>query len=238
MLLLFDIDGTLLDTGGAGGAALLDAVEELHGVAREDCPPLELAGATDGGITLDIFNRLGLRHEPDEIERYHERYLAHLARRLAEPAFAGRLLPGVQELLGSLAAMEDAHLGLLTGNLRRGATMKLRRFGIEHYFADGAFGDDAVDRNLLGPVARRRMEAASGRPFSLHEIIVIGDTPKDIACAHALGARCLALTTGKPTREDLTPHGPWMVLDDLADPALPRILLQSCRSPRPVPMPA
>ena len=236
MLLLFDIDGTLLDTGGAGGAALLDAVEEIHGVGREDFPPLELAGATDGGITRDIFERLGARHEPGEVERYHECYLAHLARRLAEPAFAGRLLPGVRELLRSLAAMDDVHLGLLTGNLRRGADLKLRRFDIEHYFADGAFGDDAVDRNHLGPVARRRMEAAAGRCFGLHEIIVIGDTPKDIACAHALGARCLALTTGKPAREDLAPHAPWMLLDDLADPALPRILLQSCRSPLPVPM--
>lgn len=236
MLVLFDIDGTLLDTGGAGGAALLDAVEELHGVAREDFPPLELAGATDGGITRDIFARLGVRHERREIERYHECYLAHLERRLGEPSFPGRLLPGVRGLLESLAGLEEAHLGLLTGNLRRGADLKLQRFGIAHHFRDGAFGDDAEDRNLLGPVARRRMEAAAGRPFALEEIIVIGDTPKDIACARALGARCVALTTGKPAREDLAPHAPWMLLDDLADPALPWILLESCRHPRPAPM--
>ena len=237
MLLLFDIDGTLLDTGGAGGAALLDAVEELHGVPREEFPPLELAGATDGGITRGILAHLGVGHERAAVERFHECYLGHLARRLAEPAFPGRLLPGVVALLDELRAMEDVHLGLLTGNLRRGAGMKLARLGIDRYFADGAFGDDAEDRDLLGPVARARMESAAGRRFHLGEIIVLGDTPKDIACARALGARCVALATGKPTREDLAAHSPWMLLDGLAHAGLPTILLRSCRSLFPAPMP-
>jgi phosphoglycolate phosphatase-like HAD superfamily hydrolase len=234
MLLLFDIDGTLLDTGGAGGAALLDAVEELYGVPREAVPPLELAGATDGGITRDLFAQLNLPHSETTVRQYHECYLAHLDRRLNDPGFAGELLTGVHDLLRTLSEEGGAHLGLLTGNLRHGAWLKLERFGIEGYFADGAFGDDAADRNHLGPIAQRRMESLAGRSFHPEQIIVIGDTPKDIACAHALGARCLAVATGKPSREELGKHAPWMLLDDLANPDLPRILHESCRSARPV----
>jgi phosphoglycolate phosphatase len=237
MLLLFDIDGTLLDTGGAGGAALLDAVEELYGVPRAAVPPLELAGATDGGITRDLFSQLKLPHDEITVRQYHECYLAHLDRRLNDTAFAGELLSGVRDLLRVLSEQADVHLGLLTGNLRRGAWLKLERFGIESHFADGAFGDDAEDRNHLGPIARRRMESLSGGFFSPEEIIVIGDTPKDIACAHALGARCLAVATGKPSRSELEKHAPWMLLDDLANPDLPRILRESCQPTRPVTMP-
>jgi phosphoglycolate phosphatase len=214
-LLLFDIDGTLLDTGGEGGKALLDAVEDVFGIPRDRIPRLDLAGATDGGITRQIMGHLGREFDVSRVAEYHRSYLHHLQRRLHAEDFGGTLLPGVEQLLPLLAGMDGFHVGLLTGNLRAGAEHKLRRFGIWEYFADGAFGDDADDRNLLGPFAKARMEQALGASYSADDIFVIGDTPKDIACAHAIGARSIAVTTGSFQRHQLEAHSPWIVLDSL-----------------------
>jgi phosphoglycolate phosphatase-like HAD superfamily hydrolase len=216
-LLLFDIDGTLLDTGGAGAGALLDAAEAVFGVRREELPPLDLAGATDGGVIRKLFD--DARHEFGEEKAlaFRECYLRRLHERLQHPDFAGRLLGGVPELLSHLQGANGFAIGLLTGNLRRGAQLKLERFGIAHHFADGGFGDDGVERNDLGPVAVRRMEQATARAYTPAQVIVIGDTPKDIACAHAMGARCLAVATGKFDRAALSPFAPWLLLDDLAE---------------------
>lgn len=216
-LLLFDIDGTLLDTGGAGGASLLDAVEELFSVPRTNLPPLNLAGATDGGIVRQLFSHVGRPMTPPEVERYMQCYLGHLSRRLSHADFPGVLLPGVEPLLQALLADGTADLGLLTGNVRRGAEMKLSRFGLHPHFIEGAFGDDAEDRNLLGPVAMQRMSAATGRQYAVEDVIIIGDTPKDIACAHAIGARCLAVGTGNFKSEALKVHQPWLSLESLQD---------------------
>jgi phosphoglycolate phosphatase-like HAD superfamily hydrolase len=217
VLLLFDIDGTLLDTGGAGAGALLDAAERVFGVHREDLPPLDLAGATDGGVIRKLF--VDAKHEFGEEKAcaFRECYLKRLQERLRHPEFAGRLLGGVASLLSRLEQSNGFAIGLLTGNLRRGAQFKLDRFGIAHHFADGGFGDDGEHRNDLGPIAVRRMEVVTGRTFSPAQVIVIGDTPKDIACAHAMGARCLAVATGKFDRISLTPLAPWMLLDDLTN---------------------
>ena len=216
-LLLFDIDGTLLDTRGSGAGALLDAVEEVFGVPRDSLPPLDLAGATDGGVVRKLFNDAGLPMTEERAQAYRDSYLGHLKRRLDSEAFAGRLLPAVQDLLAALGGHDHVHLGLLTGNLRIGAGYKLGRFQIDHHFIDGAFGDDAEERNLLGPIAVGRMEKARGHRFELDEVIVIGDTPKDIACANALGARCLAVATGAFGLDQLAPHQPWQCLADLAE---------------------
>ena len=215
-LLLFDIDGTLLDTGGAGGASLLDAVEDLFSVRREELPPLNLAGATDGGLIRELFTHLGQPMQTAAVQRYLDFYLGHLGRRLAHADFPGMLLPGVEALLQTLVADGRADIGLLTGNVRRGAQMKLQRFGIHPHFVDGAFGDDAEDRNLLGPVAMRRMSQTTGRAYGPQDVIVIGDTPKDIACAHAMGARCLAVGTGHFDAASLRSHSPWLCLEDLS----------------------
>jgi len=208
-LLLFDIDGTLLDTRGSGAGALLDAVEEVFGVARDSLPPLDLAGATDGGVVRKLFTDAGQPMTEERAKAYRESYLAHLQRRLRSDLFAGRLLPAVEPLLEALAGHDHVHLGLLTGNLRSGAMMKLERFDIHHHFIDGAFGDDAEDRNLLGPVAMQRMSAARSTVFAPEDVIVIGDTPKDVSCAHACGARCLAVATGAFGVEQLQAHKPW-----------------------------
>lgn len=226
-LLLFDIDGTLLDTGGAGGASLLDAVEELFTVSRETLPPLDLAGATDGGVMRKLFGQIGQELDDTLSRRYLEIYLSHLERRLALESFSGRLMPGVEALLAALATHEEVHLGLLTGNIREGARLKLQRFNLHSYFLDGAFGDDAEDRNLLGPVAQERIQEFTGHRYAPEDIIVIGDTPKDIACARALGARCLAVGTGVFKAAELHPHEPWQCLEDLTDTEHVRRLLVS-----------
>lgn len=216
-LLLFDIDGTLLDTRGSGAGALMDAVEDVLGVRREDMPPLDLAGATDGGVVRKLFADARLPMTEAHADAYRTSYLGHLQRRLLAESFAGRLLPAVPTLLESLRQESHLHLGLLTGNLRNGAQMKLQRFAIEHHFIEGAFGDDAEDRNLLGPIARERMRAATGHDFSPDQIIVIGDTPKDVACAHAFGARCLAVATGAFSADQLSSHQPWQCVTDFSD---------------------
>ncbi|MDB6076023.1 MAG: gph 2 [Verrucomicrobiaceae bacterium] len=216
-LLLFDIDGTLLDTRGSGLGALLDAAEEVFGVPRDSLPPLDLAGATDGGVVRKLFSDAGLPMTEEHAQRYRDSYLGHLKRRLHADVFAGRLLPAVEELLAALGKHDHVHLGLLTGNLRIGAGYKLKRFLIDHHFIDGAFGDDAEDRNLLGPIAVERMTKARGHPFDIEEVIVIGDTPKDIACARALGARCLGVATGAFGLHHLSPHEPWQCLVDFAE---------------------
>lgn len=223
-LLLFDIDGTLVDTGGEGGQALLDAVEEVLGIPRALVPPLQLAGATDGGITRELFFQLGLPWCDQKSHEYLQCYLVHLKRRLQHSQSPATLLPGARDALNALEQSEDTHLGLLTGNLRAGAEIKLSRFGIWHHFIDGAYADDAEDRNLLGPFALQRIQDATGFKYDPSEVFVIGDTPKDIACAHAFGARCIAVTTGSYDRTSLESHGPWAILDSLAGSRLHEIL--------------
>lgn len=216
-LLLFDIDGTLVDTRGAGLASLLDAVEEVFEVSRESVPPLDLAGATDGAVLRTLFRDLGLKDEPRLRRKYLDAYLDHLARRLSDDEFAGVSLPGVPGLIEVLAEVPHVSLGLLTGNVRAGAEHKLRRFDLNGFFVEGAFGDDADDRNLLGPVAVGRFEVLLGKSIPVDEVIVIGDTVKDVACARALGARCLAVATGTHGRAGLLESGAWHCLDDFQD---------------------
>jgi phosphoglycolate phosphatase len=216
-LLLFDIDGTLVDTRGAGLAALLDAVEQVFEVDRESIPALDLAGATDGGVMRTLFGHLGI---PDDLAiraRFIEAYLKRLEHRLNAAYFEGVTLPGVLELVQALSGEEQVMMGLLTGNVRGGAEQKLRRFNLHSFFVDGSFGDDADDRNLLGPVAVKRFEERCGRGIMPAEVIVIGDTPRDVACAAAFGARCLAVATGVHGRTGLDGSGAWMCLDDLRD---------------------
>jgi phosphoglycolate phosphatase-like HAD superfamily hydrolase len=216
-LLLFDIDGTLIDSHGAGGSAILDAAEAYFGVRREELPPLQLAGSTDPAIAMDLFGHLGREHSRESIFAFLDHYLAHLERRLQAPDFRGVMLPGVKELLDALRGEKDAHLGLLTGNIRRGAAIKLGRHGIFERFMDGGFGCDHHDRNQLGPIATRRMQAATGTTYDLADIVVIGDTPKDIKCAAAFGARCLAVATGDYAVDELDTLKPWRTVASFAD---------------------
>jgi phosphoglycolate phosphatase len=219
-LLLFDIDGTLMNTQGSGLRALSEAAVEQFGISLEEVPPFDLAGATDLGVVRSLFADLGRELSYEAAEDYKARYLRQLALRLAERP--GRLLPGVVDLLSTLRETGGTAMSLLTGNYREGANLKLGAFSIQHYFAGGAYGDDAEDRNLLGPVALRRAADVWGRDFLQEQTIIIGDTPRDIACAAACGARCVAVATGAFTAEELRKHQPWQVVEDLTD--LPQLI--------------
>jgi phosphoglycolate phosphatase len=215
-LLLFDIDGTLLTSGGAGERALRHAVRERFG-AEDDLKTIEIAGRTDSGIARQVLQKYGLPPTPENIGAFLDTYLHHLS--LLLPATSGRLLPGILPLLEALHRRPDAVLGLLTGNLRRGAEFKLTHYGVWHFFEFGAYADDHHDRNELGRFARRRALEQRGIEFAPEHIFILGDTPHDIACARAIGAKAVAIATGGFTREMLAEHGPDLLFDDLSDVA-------------------
>lgn len=215
-LLLFDIDGTLLTTGGCGERALRCAVRDFFG-KEDDLREIEIAGRTDTSIARQLLRK----YEGDE-ERAHEvlaHYLRHLPGFLAETE--GRLLPGVAELLAALRDRPGVVLALLTGNLQRGAEHKLERYGVWHYFQFGAFADDHHDRNKLGAVALARARERGWEPRP-DRVFVIGDTPHDIACARACGARAVGVATGGSSFEALRSAEPDALLRDLSD--LPAVL--------------
>lgn len=214
MLYLFDIDGTLVDTGGAGMRALQEATREMFG---DEGPDLDLAGSTDLGVLAGIYEHFRREFSHELADAYFETYLRRLEWNLAHGGFPGRILDGAVELLEKLASRPGVAIGLLTGNTADGAAAKMRHYGLLHHFPFGAYGSDHADRNLLGPIALSRAIAHSGRTFTAGETLVIGDTPKDIACAHAMGARCLAVATGRFTSEQLRDAGADHVVATLRD---------------------
>lgn len=216
MLYLFDIDGTLVDTGGAGMAALNEATLQLFG---NEGPPLDLAGSTDLGIVANIHAHFEIEPTRERIDTYFRIYLERLDTNLATGGYPGRVFGGVTELLAELAGRDGATIGLLTGNIAGGAAAKMRHFGLDRHFPFGAYGCDHADRNLLGPIALQRAAAHAGRSFTAQETWVIGDTPKDIACAHAIGAKCLAVATGRFSVAELELHGADKVVENLEEAA-------------------
>jgi phosphoglycolate phosphatase len=212
MLYLFDIDGTLVDTGGAGMKALQEATCEVFG---HEGPALDLAGSTDLGIIARIHAHFEIEPTPERIAVYFEVYQGRLDWNLSHGGFPGRVYDGVSVVLEELASRRQATLGLLTGNTAGGAASKMRHFGLAAYFPFGAYGCDHADRNRLGPIALERAAAHAGRNFTAAETLVIGDTPKDIACAHAIGAKCLAVATGQFSAAALEAHGADHVVESL-----------------------
>lgn len=212
-LLLFDIDGTLLTSGGCGERALRLAVRDTFGVEDDLCE-IEIAGRTDTGIARQLLRRHGRAETDEGIAAVLENYLRHLPVLLRETQ--GRLLPGVEALLPLLKPRGDVVLGLLTGNLERGAEHKLSHYGVWEYFGFGAFADDHHERDRLGPFALARARER-GHDIPLSRTFVIGDTPHDISCARAIGAMAVAVATGVFRTEQLAPHTPDILLEDLGD---------------------
>ena len=212
-LLLFDIDGTLINSGGAGVHALQVALFERYGI-KDDLRDIEIAGRTDSGIALQILQKYGTASTDENISAFLNDYIRLLA--LALPGRNGRLLPGIMELLKRLKESSQLVLALLTGNTARGAEMKLKHYGIWDFFEFGAFADDDRDRSKLGGFAQARALAKYGREFLGADIDVIGDTPHDIACGKVINARTIAVATGSCSREQLTKHQPDFIFDDLS----------------------
>ncbi len=213
-LILFDIDGTIITSGGAGERALRQALKERFGI-DDDLKSIEIAGRTDSGIVRQLCRRFHLEETPENFTKFFDGYLHHLADML--PKTEGRLLPGIIPLLDALKAREDMVLGLLTGNLERGAELKLKHYGVWDYFEFGAFADDHHDRNELGRFACSRALERRGVEFAPERIYVLGDTPHDVACARAFGAKAIAIATGNFSRAQLAEHAPDYLFDDLSD---------------------
>ena len=213
-LLLFDIDGTLVDTGGKGMSALKKTAIEVFG---SDGPTLDLAGATDLGILANLYVHFEIEPTEELTHRFFDIYHRHLEETLGSYPSEGRVLDGVFDLLENLVNHQHARLGLLTGNTELGAEIKLRHYGLHQNFSFGAYGSDRADRNLLGHIALERASEVTGNLFTPDRILIIGDTPKDIDCAHAIGARCLAVATGHFSAQELQQAGADWVIGSLRE---------------------
>ena len=216
-LILWDIDGTLIVSHGAGVRAMEKALTKRFGV-KVDLGAIDWAGRTDSWITGEVFRHCGLPDTPQNSHDYLETYLELLPHELAHGP-QGQVLPGVFELLETLHRRTDVAQGLLTGNLKRGAEFKLTHYKVWHYFEFGAFADDSPRRNDLGPHALRRARERHAVEFAPDRTFIIGDTPHDIECGNVIGARTIAVATGKFSVAELAAHQPTAVFENFADTA-------------------
>jgi len=228
-LILFDIDGTLVDCGGQARRAFADALLHVVGTTG-GLETYDFSGKLDPRIVVDLLAGMGMSDErvTATLPQVREAYLERLERSLLVERM--RLLPGVAGLLRSLAGRDDVTLGLLTGNWERGARIKLSRFDLNRYFSFGSFGDDAFDRHDLPPVALERAGNAAGRAFAAEETLIVGDSLLDISCAQAHGIPCLAVATGRVPLGVLEAAGAAWALADL-EPALDHPAFAPARRP-------
>jgi len=223
---LFDIDGTLVNCGGAGGGSLLLALSEVFGV-RDPSPLKTYSGRTDRAILAELLELHGVENTMENRHRLVAAYLEILPGQLAKRR--GRVLPGVNELLDQLSGEIGLGLGLLTGNLHRGAELKLGHFGLASYFRVGAFGDEHESRDELVHEALSQIRRELQSDVAGEEVCIIGDTPLDIACARVIGAVAIAVATGIHSAEDLAAAGPDVLLEDLS--ATGNVLATLLRTP-------
>jgi phosphoglycolate phosphatase-like HAD superfamily hydrolase len=212
-ILFWDIDGTLLTTGKAGVPAWESAVREVIGRDFE-LAKFRIAGLTDYQIAAKTFEFLGADPAEGRLKEMLTRYEDGLPDAL--PKKQGHVMPNVREILDLLHARDDVRSYLLTGNTRRGATAKLTHYDLMHYFPDGGFAEDTQSR---ATIAARALELARrAGPVEIERVFVIGDTPHDVECASAIGARTIAVATGGYTLEELAEHNAWRVLPQLPPP--------------------
>ena len=223
-LALFDIDGTLIRTGGAGVKAFAQVFATEFKVVNGN-EQVSFAGRTDPSIVREFFVHHQIEATPRNFQRFFDRYVFWLDHLLGQ--IEGRVLPGVPEMLRYVSRLpEPPLLGLLTGNIRLGAQIKLVHFGLWDHFKTGAFGDDHEDRNQIAVVARARGEEVLQGKLRGEEVLVVGDTPFDIACGKAIGARVLAVATGGARLEKLREHTPTWAVGDLEQVCLEELFEQ------------
>ncbi|RKY77653.1 hydrolase [candidate division KSB1 bacterium] len=215
-LLLFDIDGTLLHSGGAGKRAMNKTFTEIFGI-QNAFKNISMAGMTDPGIIKKALDKHHLPWNPDKVELFKHRYFQQLRIEIEFPNPRKHIKPGIPELLAYLNKDPRFWLGLLTGNWQEGARIKLSHFGLNRYFKFGAFGDDSSDRNKLLPFALKRFEALNTHSIDLNNVYVIGDTPLDIQCAQPYGAKTIGIATGGHSLDELRQEAPDYVFSDLSD---------------------
>jgi phosphoglycolate phosphatase len=215
-VILFDIDGTLVLTGGAGQRAMASAFEDVFSVP-DAFRNIEMPGRTDSWILSDALTAHGLRSVAADVARFREAYLGHLRNEIQRPGPRKGVMPGVHALLDVLIGRDDVYVALLTGNYQDAARVKLDYFDLWRYFPCGACGDAAPDRNGLLPKAMATIRSCGGPDVAPSQVVVVGDTPLDVACAAASGARSLAVATGGYDTDALRAAGADMVMQDLGD---------------------
>ena len=216
ILLLFDIDGTLVTVNGAGRSAITDSLSSLldTSISTEG---ISFSGRTDPDILRSVLSHNGHDPSADTVESALEAYVT-AAREAIQPQHV-QLLPGVRTLLRTLSRRDDVHLALVTGNVEPIAYHKLDAAGLAEYFSTGAFGSDHAERDALPPLALRRARRDTGHSFSRDRTIIIGDTDRDVQCAKAAGVRSMAVCTGGANRNALADCNPDVLLTDLTDPS-------------------
>ncbi len=218
-LVLFDIDGTLLWSDGSGRRAMEGALLEIFGDVTGP-PEYRYDGKTDQQIVREVMRHNGRddAHIDERMEKLLLRYLAGLEHELLDRSRGPHLFPGVPELLDALEARANVTLGLLTGNLREGAALKLRAVGIDfERFKIGAFGSDHEARSDLPALAQRRAREELGLDVIGDSVVVIGDTPADVQCGRSIGARAIGVATGRFSTAELMRAGAAAVLEDFKD---------------------
>ena len=212
-LVLFDIDGTLVHTGGAGTKAFAKVFATEFGLPQ-GTEKMKFAGRTDVSLVREFFNLHGIPATSDNFERFFSRYVFWLDHILTHSHTEE--CPGVRDLILELESLPQPPLiGLLTGNIRLGAEIKLRHFKLWEHFETGGFADDSEDRDQIAAAAKARGERVLGQKLDGSEIIVIGDTPLDIRCGRAIGAKVLAVATGGSRYEELERHHADWTVEDL-----------------------
>lgn len=215
-ILLFDIDGTLVRTGGAGKTAMETALKATFGIAviRDT---VTYSGRTDRAIARDLLCVHDIDPSPANQDRLRDAYLAHLPESLRTRG--GTVCPGIEPLLAELRPRPGVVLGLLTGNVRVGAKHKLGHFGLWDFFACGGFGDEHFERDDVARMAVTEVRSHLGRDFDAGDVWVIGDTPLDVQCARAVGAKVVAVATGWHPPDELAACSPDLLFTDLSDHA-------------------
>lgn len=217
---LFDIDGTLIRCGGAGGKSLLVALKEEFQLPHAE--PVPIHGRTDLGIINQLLSENGIECNDLNRARLCVRYYSILPTRLQQLAdnFEAHILPGIESLLESLIDDDNSTLGLLTGNMPTSAKIKLEQFSLWQYFEFGVFGHMADHRPRLAEPAMKLIEEHVGRQLPPERVTIIGDTTLDVELAKVMGSRCLAVCTGGSSADELTAAGADLVLNDLAQTEL------------------
>jgi phosphoglycolate phosphatase len=220
-LILFDLDGTLVDTAGAGKKAIERAFLDLFDVAAiaEKSGGVRFAGMTDSSIFEALAEACGIAPFRFAALRaaLYSRYLLALSEEMARSEPKRRSMPGVRRLLEALSERPDVSLGLLTGNLEAGARIKLEPFGMNRFFPGGGFGSDHHDRRQVARLAWLKLRNLTAIPFSSSRVVVVGDTEQDVTCARANGFRAIAVASGWASREELESAAPDALLADLSD---------------------
>ena len=212
--ILFDIDGTIMDSGGAGIRAMDTAFMELFSI-RDAFQTISMAGKTDMQILREGCELHSIDHSNGVIPEFYRIYVRYLKENMKSAG--GHVKPGIREALRLLHAQGECILGLLTGNIEEGARIKLDFFGLNEYFNIGAFGNDDEDRDRLLPIAVDKLFKRDSLKVDYRDCIVIGDTPRDVSCSKPHGAFSVAVATGPYSAATLSEAGADVVLNDLSD---------------------